>query len=92
VGHEFKHVEEVLDTAKTLAERYSSHDPNVRKVGNGTYESEAALETESEIRSELAGRTPLSLPPGAVEFNPEFDLFSVGSFVIEGIFVQLAPQ
>jgi hypothetical protein len=89
IGHEFKHVEEMLDSNLTLKDRHRRRDPDVREVGNGQYESEAAAKTEQLIRDEMS---VLILPPGTVELDYGFDLFSLGNFVLEGIYVQLAPR
>jgi RHS repeat-associated protein len=89
VGHELKHVEEVIDTNKTLQERYRENDPTVRAVGNGAYESQGALAAEETVRSQMQA---LQLPPGSVEFDSSLDLFAAGKFVLEGICIQLAPR
>jgi RHS repeat-associated protein len=86
VGHEFKHVEEILDTGKTLEERYRDHDESVKRNATG-YESDAALATEEEIRTQMS---VWSLPPGAIGFIGEPDVLYSGPLFIEGIYLNLS--
>jgi len=52
VGHELEHVEETLDTGKTLKRRVAEGESGVWKTERG-YESQRAIDSEKTIRGEL---------------------------------------
>jgi hypothetical protein len=84
IGHEQAHGTEMLDTNKTLKERFAVHEPGVLKndsAGPNAYESTYAQDEEKQIARELdAQRSRLQFLPGS-PFNG-LNMFSQFATVI----------
>jgi hypothetical protein len=89
VGHELAHYSEIIDTNKTLQERVEAKEKGVWGAGDKSYESQTAIDTEKQIRTEEdASRRP----PGSVDFFENFQDLYAGVVVVDGIVLNLSAR
>jgi len=89
VGHELKHVEELIDTNKTLKQRFEEGEEGIWMTGYGHWESEDARETGDTVQEQYEN---YELEP----FTPKapFSILFDGPVYLDGVLVDFshAPE
>lgn len=79
IGHELKHIEEIVDTGQTLGERHANKEKGIWKNATG-WESADAQDAEQKIKQEMRD---YQLPE--IDLSSNIDLLFSGPICVEGV-------